>query len=1184
MDRFLRPERFDATPNATGSDKAWLHWKRTFSSFLTSVTLTHKDINKLDILVNYVSPTVFEYISECETFDTAMNTLQTLFIAPKNEIFARHILATRLQQPGETLIEFLNTLKLLAKDCQFKSVTAEIYRQELIRDAFINGIQAQHIRQRLLENTTLTLDAAFTQARSLELAQKSSESYNQIPLNAVSKIEHKPSIEDEPDQSVIAASKGKKCFFCGYNYHNRQQCPAKEATCNNCGKTGHFSKVCQSKKPSNTSASIFPTLAAVVSSTKYPSCLQKTILPIEINNHTAQALIDTGSSSSFICSQLTKKLCLEINHTTSTVSMAESSISVNVIGYVNVTIRLKDNCYENTKLSVLENLCTEVILGQDILSLHKSLIVEFGGAKPPLSVCGLTTISTTPPSLFANLKPNCKPIATKSRRYTQSDRKFIDNEIQRLLKEDVIEPSTSPWRAQVIVTSDERHKRRMVVDYSRTVNLYTELDAYPLPRISDQVNEIAKYSVFSTIDLKDAYYQIPLKDQDKPYTAFEASGGLWQFKRMPFGVTNGVPCFQRNIDNFITKHNLPATFAYLDNITIGGKDEKEHDTNLNKFLAAAEADNLKFNEDKCTFKTTSVQLLGYLISNNEIRPDPSRLQPLRNLPAPKNLTLQKKAIGLFAYYSKWIKNFSEKFKPLANNTTFPLPQSVLAAFEVLKKDIENSVIVTIDETKPFVVETDASDFAIAATLNQDGRPVAFFSRILQKSELNHPSVEKEAYSIVESIRYWKHYLTGRHFTLITDQKSVRYMFDGKRSGKIKNDKIERWRIELACFTFDIKYRPGAENIPADTFSRLFCNTVSNDKLSQLHDSLCHPGLTRMNHYVKMKNIPASIDELKSIITNCRTCAECKPRFHRPNESNLIKATQPFERLSVDFKGPLPSVNSNKYILTVVDEYSRFPFAIPCSDLSSKTVISSLCSILSVFGNPDYVHSDRGQSFMSTELKNWLYSKNIATSRTTPYNPKGNGQCERYNATIWKAVTLALRSRNLDSKYWETVLPDALHSIRSLLCTATNMTPHERLFSYSRRSTNGLSMPSWLSNPGPVLLKRHVRNSKYEPLVDEVELLEANPNYAHIRHPDGRENTVSLRDLAPCGAPLSPVQVQPTLPTEPAEPIQSETELTEVVTHNDDPTPCPSPIQTQTPEDVKLRRSKRERRKPERLDL
>lgn len=144
------------------------------------------------------------------------------------------------------------------------------------------------------------------------------------------------------------------------------------------------------------------------------------------------------------------------------------------------------------------------------------------------------------------------------------------------------------------------------------------------------------------------------------------------------------------------------------------------------------------------------------------------------------------------------------------------------------------------------------------------------------------------------------------------------------------------------------------------------------------------------------------------------------------------------------------------------------------------------------------------------------AKGIATSRTTPYNPEGNGQIERFNGIIWKGVNLATKSRNLRIEQWEKVLPDVLHSVRSLLCTATNCTPHELMFKHNRRSTSGTSLPSWLTPNNTVFLKRHVRQSKYDPVVDEVELLHVNPEYATVRFNSGRESTVSLKHLAPRG--------------------------------------------------------------------
>ena len=155
---------------------------------------------------------------------------------------------------------------------------------------------------------------------------------------------------------------------------------------------------------------------------------------------------------------------------------------------------------------------------------------------------------------------------------------------------------------------------------------------------------------------------------------------------------------------------------------------------------------------------------------------------------------------------------------------------------------------------------------------------------------------------------------------------------------------------------------------------------------------------------------------------------------------------------------------------------------------------------------------------------WSFSGMSGTTRIPhwkrscyePYYRAGNDQVEKYNGTVWKAVTMVCKSKNLPIKYWQEVLPDVLHSLRSLLCTATNEMPHECLFCFARRSTSGSSVPTWLATPGPVFLKRHVRASKMEPLVDEVELLGANTNYAHIRYPDGRTTTVSTKHLTPRG--------------------------------------------------------------------
>ena len=281
---------------------------------------------------------------------------------------------------------------------------------------------------------------------------------------------------------------------------------------------------------------------------------------------------------------------------------------------------------------------------------------------------------------------------------------------------------------------------------------------------------------------------------------------------------------------------------------------------------------------------------------------------------------------------------------------------------MLKSDMELAAFRPIDEGIPIVVECDASGTTLSATLNQGGRPVAFMSRTLQGSEMHYPPVEKEATAIIEAVRKWEHLLARQHFTIITDQRSVAFMLDNRKRTKIKNNKIQGWRLEFASFSYTITYRPGVDNVGPDTLTRAFCASVTetNSNLSKMHNGLCHP------------------------------------------------------------------------------------------NISSQTVIKCLNQLFSLCGTPGYINSDRGSSFISREIKEYLSQKGISTSRTTPYHPTGNAQCERYNGIAWKSIRLALKTHSFPDSHGKMVLPDALHSIRSLLSTSINTTPHERIFGFQRR--------------------------------------------------------------------------------------------------------------------------------------
>lgn len=1161
MEKFLKPTKLELDPRTADCKKAWTHWKQTLDNFFGSFSTTPNDAAKLSALVNFVSPDVYAYIDGSPDFTTAIAALQAVYIKPKNEIYARHCLLTRKQQEGENIDEFMRTLEKLSKECEFKDVGKEDYRKAYIRDAFICGISSPEIRQKLLEEN-LDIDKSFEKARTYELAMLNSQRIGSS--NVVNATVPETGAEEGEQDKVCAAmfqqynnrnrnsSKGKSgsdnCFYCGYQSHSRDVCPARNQECNFCGFKGHFERACRTRaktgasngsykkgnynkpradKPSYSQA---PRLVSAL-----PTSLADSVVSAKVRDRDVNVLIDSGSTESYINLETVKLLNLGVNSLDcENVKMASSRHSSTTLGSTKVDVTIGEHTYSEMRLKILPDLCCDIIMGHDVMNQHDKVVINFGGRRSTMNIdnispsgfaCSLSPMSIGPAHLFEHLSPDLKPIRCNSRQYSKPDTEFISQEVSKLLSDGRIEPSTSPWRAQVLVTSNERHRKRMVVDYSRTINKYCELDGYPFPNIDEMVNKVAQYTFYSTYDLKSAYHQVPIRESDRPFTAFEAAGRLYQFTCIPYGVSNGVAAFQRSVDGLIDSNNLKNTFAYIDNITICGHTREELDSHVKQFMEVVDKFGMTLNHDKTIEAVKEIKILGYQVSKGTIKPDPDRMGPLTNMPLPSDPCSLKRALGLFSYYSRWIPNFSEKIRPLSNEPDYPLNKSAEAAFEEIKQCIKDASLVSPNESDLLVVETDASDFCLSASLNQNGRPVAFFSRTLNCHEKHHSSVEKEACSIVEAVRKWRHYLCGRRFLLLTDQQAVSFIFNPQKLGKIKNDKLLRWRIELSCFTFDIKFRPGRLNYTADCLSRASTSTSnplsttlaavppSQDSLVEIHEALCHPGITRMTHLVRSRNLPYSVEDVKRVISRCTTCAKLKPVFYTPKNPPLIKATQPLERISIDFKGPLPSSTANKYILTVIDEYSRFPFAFPCKDLLATTVKKCLTELFSLFGPPGYVHSDRGKSFISELLRTFLVSQGIGSSFTTPYNPRGNGQCERYNGVIWKTVQLALATRNLEAHHWEVVLPDALHAIRSLLCTATNMTPHEKFLGFTRRSA-GAVIPSWLLEKGKALLRRHVRASKYEPLVEEVDIIETNPCYARVCLENGTEKNVSLRDLAP----------------------------------------------------------------------
>ena len=240
----------------------------------------------------------------------------------------------------------------------------------------------------------------------------------------------------------------RKCYFCGGNYHvgGRNDCPAKNKVCNNCGKVRHFHRVCRSPSSKPTSASVscenaetpkeLPLLLSIAAGA--PSCLQRTVLPAKLNGVQVQSLLDTGASESFVSDAVVKTAQLKIHGKPSRVPMAFDKLSAPILGKVCSDLTVQGHDYTNVTLSVMPGLCADVVLGQDFLQQHKEVVIKLGGRRDTLCVendffCGVSPCGADCDRLFPKFKPGCTPIATKSRKFNQEDKQFIDEEVRNLL-------------------------------------------------------------------------------------------------------------------------------------------------------------------------------------------------------------------------------------------------------------------------------------------------------------------------------------------------------------------------------------------------------------------------------------------------------------------------------------------------------------------------------------------------------------------------------------------------------------------------------------------------------------------------------------------------------------------------------------------------------------------------------
>lgn len=421
-----------------------------------------------------------------------------------------------------------------------------------------------------------------------------------------------------------------------------------------------------------------------------------------------------------------------------------------------------------------------------------------------------------------------KPVNTRQYRHPPFQRPEIERQINDLLELNIIESSKSPYNSPVwIVPKKEDSKGnkrwRLVIDF-RKLNDVTIGDAYPLPLITDILDQLGGAKYFSIFDLASGFHQIEMDPSDKHKTAFTTPHGHYEFNRMPFGLKNAPATFQRLMDLVLKGLQGNDLFVYLDDIVIYARSMDEHDAKFKKLAERLRNANLTLQTDKCEFLRTEVRYLGHLISADGLKPDPKNIAAVREFKAPKTPKNVKEFLGLAGYYRRFIKNFAAIAKPLSDltskNVKFHWNSEHQLAFETLRDKLCSTPILQYPNfSEPFIVTTDASNYAVGAILSQgkigEDPMVAAASRVLNKAERNYSTTEKEMVAVVFALKTFRPYLYGRQFTLLTDHRPLVWV----NSMNDPTSRVLRWRERLKEFDFKIQYKPGRVNTNADALSR-----------------------------------------------------------------------------------------------------------------------------------------------------------------------------------------------------------------------------------------------------------------------------------------------------------------------------------------------------------------------------
>lgn len=723
-------------------------------------------------------------------------------------------------------------------------------------------------------------------------------------------------------------------------------------------------------------------------------------------------LLDTGATCSVMgkgCEYLIFKLNLKKYEIDTSIKTADGS-SHRVKYFVNLPVTF-NNEVKILPILLIPSLPRSLILGFDFFKLFNLEITcptaeIFSLAVPKVSVPQSSfdnSVNLEQIEAIKNLFPvsvedrlgcthllefmidtgDAKPINQKHYYVSPFMQKQINLELDRMLKLDVIEPANGPWSNPIVCVKKKNGKIRLCLD-SRKLNDVTVKEAYPLPHITRILGRLDGTKFLSSIDLSDAFWQIPLHEDSKQKTAFVVSSrGMFRFKRMPFGLCNAAQNLAKLMDRVLGYDLEPKVFVYLDDIIVATNSFDEHLAALKEVANRLKNAGLTINIDKSKFCIPRLSYLGYILDADGLHVDAEKVKAIVDYPIPKNIKEVRRFLGICGWYRRFIDNFGTKASQISDllkkDKVFRWTEEADKAFMNLKEDLMSApVLINPDFSKPFVIQCDASDLGVGGVLFQilDGeeRVIAYTSQKLTSTQKKYMTCEKELLGMLHCIAQFRPYIEGTKFTVITDNSALVWL----RNFKDPNGRLARWSLKLQHFDFQVIHKSGKLNVVADALSRavvesveivswydkLFKDvqdgiisenlkifngqlfkqfnglnqsllvdgwklvvppTLQQNILYECHDSplSAHMGVKKTINRVKEKYFwPTMVKDVTAYVNNCEKCKCIKyPTVaSRPLMGKFKEADKPWEMISMDYIGPLPRSKMGNTMLYVVTDF------------------------------------------------------------------------------------------------------------------------------------------------------------------------------------------------------------------------------------------------------------------------